>query len=74
MFELGYGFNKIDWEMRNIGAENFHGSASLALLQLQVKIAEYKTIISPDDRNAYHNLNEAREQLVIGAEQASYTD
>jgi len=74
MFDLGYGFNRIDWEMRNIGGENFYGSASFALLQLQVKIAEYKVLLSPDDSNAHDNLKGAREQLTIAAEQASYVD
>lgn len=74
MFDLGYGFDRIDWEMRNIGGENFYQSASFDLLQIQVKIAEYKALLHPDDSIAHDNLNAARNQLTIAAKQAMYVD
>jgi len=74
MFDLGYGFNRINWEIRNIGGENFYQSVSFALLQLQVKIAELKVLISPDDDKTCEHLDLVREQLTIAAEQAHYVD
>lgn len=74
MFELGYGFEKINWDIRVIGGGNFHGEAQYILKQLRLRIAEAESMNSPDDRELYQLVLKFREELEGAVEALVYFD
>jgi len=74
MFELGYGFDRINWEMRVIGGGNFHGEANYLLKQLKLRVAEYQSLKSPDDKELYQLVLKFREELENAAKNEVYYD
>jgi len=74
IFELGYGFNHINWETRVIGGGNFHGEAVYTLLQLKLRLAEQQSLASPDDDEAQKMLHKFRAELENAAGSTVYYD
>ena len=74
MFDLGYGFSKINWDMRVIGGCNFRGEAIHTLRQLKVRIVEAMVKAAPDDKDIYDKLMDTRERLTDSISSEIYCD
>ena len=74
MFELGYGFSRINWDMRVIGAGNFRNEAIHSLRQLKLRLAESLAKSNPDDPTFYELVIRYREELEKSVENEIYYD
>jgi len=74
MFDLGYSFSRINWDMRVIGGGNFRGEAIYNLRQLKVRLIETMVKAAPDDKEIYELLLSARMELADSISSEVYYD
>ena len=74
MFELGYGFSQINWDMRVLGGGNFHSEAKHLLRQLKVRIVESQVIAAPCDKTLKEKVTRLRGELEESVKTETYYD
>lgn len=74
MFDLGYGFSRISWDMRVVGGGNFRGEAIHTVRQLKVRLIEAMVRTTPDDKEVYQQLLSARTELADSISSEVYYD